>query len=111
MFSLTTFFFLGSSRSLYKDNTVAPSTTSCSSNSPGRKQISLSRSDFLAVRTIHILIGDLKHEEKKTGFHVVREIWVKARGTKLRLPESVRGEKGERGGKSTLTTMITKILQ
>lgn len=81
---------------------MAHSNTSGTINSPGRKQISLSRSDFLAVGTIHILLGDPKHEGEKNRLPCGRSDLGEGKRDKLSLHESVREEKGERGGKSAL---------
>lgn len=68
-------------------------------NSPGRNQIKLSSPDFLAVKTLHLLIRDLKHKGKKILTCVQGDL-DKGKRNKLSLHESVREqEKGERRGR------------
>lgn len=102
MFSLTTIFFLGSSLRLCKDSR-AHSNTSCSINSPGRNQITLSRSDFLPVKTLCLLIGDLKHKAESMLSCGQGDLG-EGKRNKFSLHESVREEeKGEKKeGNATL---------
>lgn len=67
--------------------------------SPGRNQIKLSSSDFLAVKTLPLLIRDLKHNGKKMLTCVQGDL-DKGKRNKLSLHDSVREqEKGEKEGR------------
>lgn len=68
-------------------------------NSPGRNQIKLSSSDFLAVKTLPLLIRDLKHNGKKMLTCVQGDL-DKGKRNKLSLHDSVREQdKGEKEGR------------